>query len=145
MKLKRVLLFTVLFCALMMGISCNNKHNEITNTGNIETGSYPIIKFDTLFHNFGTLIQGEQVAFTFNFKNTGKSNLIIKDAYSTCGCTVPDYSTKPILPGEEGKIEVVFNSEGKRGLQYKTLKLNTIKKEKTLTIKANVLENNYKS
>ena len=48
---------------------------------------------------------------------------------------------------KEGKIEVIFNIEGKRGQQYKTvtLKLNTERKEKTLTIKANVLENNYKS
>ena len=147
MKLYKDLLFTVFIFALMMTLSCNNKNDKIKNTEIAETGGFPIIKFDTTYHNFGTLIQGEQVAFTFNFKNTGTSNLIIKDAYSTCGCTVPDYSKEPIIPGKEGKIEIIFNSEGKRGLQYKTvtLKLNTERKKKTLTIKANVLENNYKS
>ena len=147
MKLYKNLLLTVLICASMVVLSCNNKNDKITNTEITEIGGYPIIKFDTTYHNFGTLIQGEQVAFTFNFKNTGTSNLIIKDAFSTCGCTVPDYSKEPVAPGKEGKIEIIFNSEGKRGQQYKTvtLKLNTERKEKTLTIKANVLENNYKS
>lgn len=147
MKLYKALLFTFSICVLMMILSCNNKNDKIKNTEIAETGGFPIIKFDTTYHNFGTLIQGEQVAFTFNFKNTGTSNLIIKDAFSTCGCTVPNYSKEPIAPNKEGKIEVIFNSEGKRGMQYKTvtLKLNTERKEKTLTIKANVLVNNYKS
>lgn len=147
MKLYRDLLYTVFICALIVILSCNNKNDKITNTEIAKTGGYPIIKFDTTYYDFGTLIQGEQVAFTFNFKNTGTSNLVIKDAFSTCGCTVPNYSKEPIAPNKEGKIEVIFNSEGKRGLQYKTvtLKLNTERKEKTLTIKANVLENNYKS
>ncbi|NOQ24495.1 MAG: DUF1573 domain-containing protein [Bacteroidales bacterium] len=147
MKLFKDLLFTILICALIGLLSCNNKNDKIKNNEIAETGGYPIIKFDTTYHNFGTLIQGEKVAFTFYFKNTGTSNLIIKDAYSTCGCTVPNYSKEPIAPDKEGKIEVIFDSEGKRGLQYKTvtLKLNTERKEKTLTIKANVLENNYKS
>lgn len=147
MKLYKDLLFTILICALIGLLSCNNKNDKNTNTNIAETTGYPIIKFDTTYHNFGTLIQGEKVAFTFYFKNTGTSNLIIKDAFSTCGCTVPNYSKEPIAPDKEGKIEVIFDSEGKRGLQYKTvtLKLNTERKEKTLTIKANVLENNYKS
>ena len=107
----------------------------------------PEIKFDTTYYDFGTLVQGEQVEYTFKFKNIGDADLIIFDAYSMCGCTVPHYSEDPIHPGEEGKIEVVFNSEGKHGLQYKTvtLKLNTEIDERTLTIKANVLDNNYKS
>lgn len=147
MKLYKDLLFTILICALIGLLSCNNKNDKNTNTNIAETTGYPIIKFDTTYHNFGTLIQGEKVAFTFYFKNAGTSNLIIKDAFSTCGCTVPNYSKEPIAPDKEGKIEVIFDSEGKRGLQYKTvtLKLNTERKEKTLTIKANVLENNYKS
>ena len=100
------------------------------------------IKFDTTYHDFGSLIQGEQASFTFKFKNTGKADLIINDAYSTCGCTIPSYSKEPIAPGAKGEIEVVFDSAGKRGVQYKTvvLKLNTKRKEKSLAIKVNVLE-----
>jgi len=56
---------------------------------------------------------------------------------------VPNFSKEPVKPGENGKIEVSFDSAGRNGVQYKniTLKLNTIIKEKTLTIKANVKPN----
>jgi hypothetical protein len=129
---------------VLIGMSCSNKKQKREIEKQIEQNGYPQIKFDTTYYDFGTLIQGEQVAHSFKFKNTGKSDLIIFDAYSTCGCTVPDYSKEPISPGEEGKIEVVFNSEGKTGLQYKTvtLKLNTKIEQKSLTIKANVMVKN---
>lgn len=145
MRLKRNFIF--ILCIVSIMLSCNKKHDNNDSSSNSNNEGYPIIKFDTTYHDFGTLIQGEQAAFTFKFRNAGTSNLIIKDAFSTCGCTIPDYSKKPVKPNNEGKIEVIFNSDGKRGMQYKTitLKLNTERKEKTLTIKANVLENNYKS
>lgn len=133
---------------LITALSCTNHQNDkVAKTNIIKEKGYPLIKFDTTYHDFGTLIQGEKASFSFKFRNTGTSSLIIKDAFSTCGCTVPDFSDEPISPGGEGEIEVLFDSEGKQGLQYKTviLKLNTKIEEKTLTIKANVLKNNYKS
>ena len=148
MDTRKNILHIVIIITIILNLSCSrNNDNRSTKKDMVEHVGYPVIKLDTMYHDFGTIVQGEQVAFTFKFKNTGTSNLIIKDAYATCGCTVPNYSKEPLPPGYEGKIEVIFNSEGKRGLQYKTvtLKLNTQIKEKTLTIKANVLENNYKS
>lgn len=46
---------------------------------------------------------------SFEFTNTGDEPLIIVDAKSTCGCTVPSYSKDPIAPGATGKIEVKYN------------------------------------
>ena len=46
---------------------------------------------------------------SFEFTNTGDAPLIIVDAKSTCGCTVPSYSKDPIAPGATGKIEVKYN------------------------------------
>ena len=147
MKTYRDLILSILLFSFIVMLSCNSKHDKIANNKTDEVGGYPEIEFYTTYHNFGTLIQVEQVSFIFKFKNTGTSNLVIKDAFSTCGCTVPEYSKEPLAPGKEGKIEVVFDSAGKRGMQYKTvtLKLNIEQKERTLTIIANVLENNYKS
>jgi hypothetical protein len=45
----------------------------------------------------------------FEFTNTGDEPLIITDAQSTCGCTVPSYPKEPIMPGKTGKIEVKYN------------------------------------
>lgn len=136
--------FFVFIAIGLLSISCQS--NVDKNLVEIKSNSEgePKVQFDTMYHDFGTLIEGEQAAFTFKYKNTGTADLIIKDAYSTCGCTVPDYSKKPIKPGAYGKIEVLFNSSGKKGLQYKrvTLKLNTKIAEKNLSIKANVVTKN---
>lgn len=126
----------------LFALSCNqikSDNNNDTNSLN-QTKGTPDIQFDTLFYDFGNLVEGEKVSYIFKFKNTGTSDLIIFDAYSTCGCTVPNYSNEPLKPGDEGQIEVIFDSSGRNGMQYKniTLKLNTPMREKTLTIKANV-------
>ena len=61
--------------------------------------------------NFGNVIQGEEVAHTFHFRNTGQSNLFIKKIETGCGCTIANYDKVPVLPGKEGKIEITFNSK----------------------------------
>lgn len=142
MKMKQIYILVVLM-ALFTG--CNNA--DKANTGQDKTdkkqekGS-PVIKFESVYHDFGTIKQGEKVSYTFTFKNTGNANLVIKDAVPSCGCTAPEYDRKPISPGKEGKVEIIFDSEGFLGNQYKTviLKTNTPYGEKTLTIKANVVK-----
>ena len=106
-----------------------------------EKGS-PVMKFESVYHDFGTIKHGEKLSYTFTFKNTGNADLIINDAVPSCGCTVPEFDKKPIAPGEEGSVEIIFDSEGYLGNQYKTviLKTNTPYGEKTLTIKANVVK-----
>ncbi|MBP8042442.1 MAG: DUF1573 domain-containing protein, partial [Bacteroidales bacterium] len=70
-----------------------------------------------------------------------KSDLIISEAKATCGCTVADYPRTPIKPGAESGISVSFNSEGRKGIQHKTVTLvaNTQPSTKVLTIKAEVV------
>ena len=140
MVLRRELFFFVLMIVCIFICSCKNNSE---NNAKKMTNGYPEIKFDTIYHDFGTLIDGKKASYTFRFINIGNADLAIKDAYSTCGCTVPDYSKKPVKPGKEGKIEILFDSRGKSGMQYKaiTIKSNAIIAEKTLTIKANVIKN----
>ena len=127
-------------------MSCNNSSNKnIENQDKqITQNGVPEIKFDTLFYDFGSLFEGEKVVYTFKFTNIGSAELLITDAFSTCGCTIPSFTKEPIKPGQEGRIDVVFDSSGKNGVQNKavTIKLNTPQGEKTLWIKANVKQNN---
>ena len=46
---------------------------------------------------------------SFEFTNTGTAPLLILDAKSTCGCTVPSFPKEPIPPGGTGKIDVKYN------------------------------------
>ncbi len=73
------------------------------------------IVFSETTFNFGTITEGEIVAHTYNFTNTGKQDLIIIQAKGTCGCTIPSWPREPIAPGESAAITVEFNSKGKRG------------------------------
>ncbi|MGB3947298.1 MAG: DUF1573 domain-containing protein [Bacteroidia bacterium] len=91
----------------------------------VKLGSAPQITFAEEKHNFGRITQGEKVEYSFTFKNTGGSELVISNAQGSCGCTVPTYPKGPVKPGEQSKIDVVFDSEGKSGLVEKTVTINT--------------------
>jgi hypothetical protein len=76
-----------------------------------------------------------------DLKTQGSSNLIVSSAHGSCGCTIPEYPKKPILPGEEGVIDVVFASEGKSGIVEKsvTIVTNCEPSTKIIYIKANII------
>lgn len=144
----------VLFvCALAIGfIACGDK--TTTEAGSLDTDvvnnpataenadgvngdvAVPEFTFEKEVHDFGKIVQGEKVAYSFKFKNTGKGDLIITSAKGSCGCTIPEYPQEPIAPGAEGVIDVVFNSEGKEGQQNKkvTIVANTVPNTKVLAI-----------
>jgi hypothetical protein len=76
----------------------------------------PVVKFDRTVHDFGTVNDGDVIETTFTLTNVGKSALVITDAKTTCGCTVPSWpKDKPIQPGETAEIKVKFNTAGKGG------------------------------
>jgi hypothetical protein len=98
----------------------------------------PVMKFTNTEYDFGTIDEGDIVETTFKFKNTGKKELIISHAKASCGCTIPEWPKKPIMPGEEGVIKVKFNSDHKPNKQQKqiTLTTNTNNGKELLMIKA---------
>ena len=100
----------------------------------------PRIVFDKTEHNFGRVIAGEMVRYSFNFTNNGREDLLLSKVSSSCGCTVPNYSKEPIKPGGKGTIEVVFDSRGRKGMQNKTITVlsNSTPNKTLLKIKANV-------
>ena len=77
---------------------------------------------------------------TFEFVNSGTEPLILDKCKGSCGCTVPECPKEPILPGKSGKIEVKFNSKGKKNKQTKkvTVTANTDPGQTILTINAQV-------
>jgi len=83
------------------------------------------ISFDTLTFNFGTINQGDVVSHNFKFKNTGKSDLLIRKIKSSCGCTATAPESKVIPKGKTSSIKATFNSRGKVGKQHKTITVIT--------------------
>lgn len=72
-------------------------------------------------HDFGNLSDQKNADYTFQFKNVGKTPLIITNASASCGCTVPEFPKAPILSGKTGSIKVTFNTAGKSGPFDKTV------------------------
>jgi hypothetical protein len=148
--MKRVIfgiLISVVFAA------CNQSNNksglagivdslEENSTAVVDKEMAPIIKFDKLVYDFGKIKADEKVSFDFEFTNTGKTPLIISSAVATCGCTVPEIPKEPILAGARSKINVVFNSVGKSGLQDKvvTITANTIPAQTEIHLTGEVIK-----
>ena len=72
------------------------------------------IKFDKTTCDFGTFPESKPVQkCTFTFKNVGDAPLIIHQAIASCGCTVPEYTKKPVAPGQKGTLSVTYNGKGR--------------------------------
>jgi hypothetical protein len=72
----------------------------------------PKIKFDKKNHDFGEVIVNTYPKTTFTFYNVGDKALILTNVKTSCGCTTPKWPRDSIMPGDSGKIQVVFNSRG---------------------------------
>lgn len=116
--------------------------NPATANGKADSSNVPEFYFAETTHHFGEITAGEKVSYTFKFKNTGGSQLVITQVKGSCGCTVPEYSKNPVQPGDEGEIKVTFDSNGKSGMESKSITVlaNTLPATKVLTISADVIQ-----
>lgn len=103
----------------------------------------PVFKFVEETHDFGTIKEGPEAVFDFIFTNVGKEPLIIQDCKASCGCTTPDWTKAPVLPGQKGKISVKYDTKGRPGTFNKSIFIasNAKSKEKRyeLVITGNVV------
>ncbi len=156
MKRAFKLIFSLSLAGALMLSACEKKGEESTGTSESTESSAngdsseakkeeqlatTQISFAENSHNFGKINEGEIVEHTFVFKNTGTAPLIIRDAKASCGCTIPEWTKEPVQPGQEGKLEVKYNSSGKEGKINKTVTVfaNTEPAETKLEIEAEVL------
>ncbi len=128
MKTQRLIYTIALLAAMtvMLG-GCKQKTDDVdidlvrnpnSAQGYNDTEKMPVMTFDSEMHDFGRLSAGENISYSFHFRNTGEADLIIGSTSATCGCTVADFPRGRIAPGGEGYITVSFNSTGKSGQQY---------------------------
>lgn len=112
----------------------------VSADGEVDTENVAKMEFEETDYDFGTVKKGTKVSHTYKFKNTGKVPLVISDARSTCGCTVPTYPKYPIEPGKGGTIKVVFDTTNFSDRQGKpvTITANTYPNKTQLMIKGNI-------
>lgn len=117
-------------------------YNPVRQDGSIDSSYLPIIKWDESVYDFGTIQQGELVERKYTFKNIGTAPMVILNATSTCGCTIPEWPKNHILPDSTGYVIVRFNSKNKDGAQNKevTIFANTLPNHSKINIKGMVVK-----
>lgn len=149
------LIFGGLASLLIGFVSCNTDtksdqispslvQNPATASAEKIEAKWAAMEFSTTEQDFGSIVEGETVKMVYNFTNTGEIDLIISAASGSCGCTVPTWPKRPIKPGQQQKIEVVFNSSGKKGIQKKKIYItaNTDPTTNVLLLKGEVVAPN---
>ncbi|MBT8296800.1 MAG: DUF1573 domain-containing protein [Maribacter sp.] len=131
--------------AMMAFMSCKENASSKVKTDNVAVAAerdesakqVPVMEFEKSEHDFGTIEQGTPQETIFAFTNTGNAPLVITNATSSCGCTVPNPPKEPIAPGEKGELVVKFNGSGQNQVTKTiTVVANTAKGSELLRIKA---------
>lgn len=146
-----MLKYFFIFISVLMITSCGNNvdqlptdviNNPASAEGLDKNAKTPQISFKKTDHDFGRIIQGEVVSYSFKFTNTGDTDLLIAKVSTSCGCTVSEYPVDPIKPGETKVVEAKFDSKNRIGFQNKriTVLTNASPARTNLYIKAEVVK-----
>ena len=131
--------------SMMAFMSCKENASSKVKTDNVTVAAerdqsakqIPVMEFEKSEHDFGIIEQGTPQETIFTFTNTGNAPLVITNATSSCGCTVPNPPKEPIAPGEKGELVVKFNGSGQNQVTKTiTVVANTAKGSALLRIKA---------
>jgi len=100
-----------------------------------------VMQFEKDLHDFGNVPEGTMATHEFRFKNTGNQPIIISNVQASCGCTTPDWTKTPVMPGKTGIIKAMYSSAGRPGVFNKTVTVtsNAAEPSKVLSIKGTVL------
>ena len=96
----------ILVAILTVSVSCSQSSKTDTKVDK----KAPYIKFEYIEYDYGDIMQGDEGACEFVFKNTGKNPLVLSNVRPSCGCTVPKWSKEPIKGGGKSSIKVKYNT-----------------------------------
>lgn len=142
---KNSFIFSILGMVLM---ACNQepkplqgeKIKQETTAEVVQNQALTALALSENHFNFGKIKKGEKVEHNYEVTNMGEVPLIIAEVKPGCGCTAPDFTKTPILPGEKGNIILSFDSSNFEGLVSKQAVVfaNVEKSPITLTFTAEI-------
>jgi hypothetical protein len=95
---------SMLFIAAMLFLSAGSFAQKEVQAG-------PNISINKEVHDYGDIEKGGDPYCEFVITNKGNEPLIITNAKGSCGCTVPEWSKEPILPGESSIMKVKYDTK----------------------------------
>ena len=108
--MKKIILSVIISCLSTAGFSQTTTKDSC-------------VQWETVTKDFNTVKIGTVAEFTFKVKNVSNSTLVISSAAPSCGCTASSYTTKPIKPGESGSVTASYNTDGRPGFFYKSVRV----------------------
>jgi hypothetical protein len=128
---------TSLWLSVLLLTACSSGSGKKSlSNGNLPAeGESGEISFREYEHDFGKVTEGEKIAWIFAFENKGPGTLVISSANTSCGCTVTKFDRDPIPAGKGGSLEVVFDTDGRSGMQTKTISVHSNSPVKVVILK----------
>lgn len=102
----------------------------------LDSYAQPVIHFTQSVHDFGNIKEvNGQVSYDFEFTNNGTAPILIKNVESSCGCTSPQWTKQPVLPGKKGFVKATFDPKERPGYFDKTITVFSNTKTPQLELK----------
>jgi hypothetical protein len=102
--MKKIFLLTTAFALTLASFA------QTTPAAPVQTKAEDLIKVNAEKHDFGKIVQGTPVVYTFEIKNVSDKPIVIENTWASCGCTTPDKIVDPILPGKTAPLKVQYNA-----------------------------------
>ena len=133
----KFLFTTSLVISCMMAFPTLHSSNYHSSSSELimKTMSQPV---DSVY-DFGKIKAGKPVKTTFIWRNNSTKASIINNVYTSCGCTTPEWSKKPVVPRKNYKITVGYNAANTGYFDKTITVLFSDGSEKNLFIKGEVI------
>ena len=108
-----------------------------------ELAMVPKLAFKKKSHDFGKVEKGSVLTAAFILTNEGKQDLNIRQVKANCDCIRTTSETDTLKPGEEAKMNVTFDTEGRKGKQFKSVSIfsnDPIQPSQMIQVKATIKE-----
>ncbi len=133
--MKQIITRMACLAALLSAFAFTVNADEKDANTNTKANAKAIAMFSEKNYDFGYIKEEKgAVSHEFEFENVGDEPLIIVSATASCGCTRPEYPTKPIKPGKKGKIKVTFSPIGRPGPFRKEIRVKTNARNKVVRL-----------
>lgn len=121
----RALPLLLAFTLLGAPLACRRSERHDPAPDAAASAAPPNLVLEPQRHDFGKVVEGERLTHVFVVKNTGGQPLEIASVRASCGCTAAVLAEKVVPPGGSTRIEVTFDTRGRRGRNHKTVTISS--------------------
>ena len=84
--------------------------SQLSSFSLVNSAEKPTMRLSENYYDFGEVNAHQVLTRTFVIANSGQSPLVIQRAYTTCGCTMADFTATEIPPGKVVLMTLQFDT-----------------------------------